>query len=171
MDALGNYLNDHLAGAAAALALSRRLARMEEDTPLGHFLSELAEAIASDQGALEQIMELLRVPRRRVRRGLSWLAGQAAGLARAVAGPARSDFQRFRELELLALGVEGKRALWLALRKVAPAHPNLHGVDLDHLVRRADEQREQLEGWRLSAAVSALPGSPEREPSPLASPL
>jgi hypothetical protein len=59
-------------------------------------------------------------------------------------------------LDALALGIEGKRALWTALAAGAPAVPRLQGVDLNLLQQRAQQQRERVEVWRLEAARKAL---------------
>jgi hypothetical protein len=167
MDALSAYLNDHLAGARAALSFIRRTARHEEDTPLGHSLGRLAESIDADRGALGQIMELLQVRGRRIRQGVAWLGEKVLRVAIGGRRGSEADLARLEALELLALAVEAKRALWQSLRQLAAAHPNLRGVDLDELVRRADEQRQELESWRLAAVVDALSPRPQAQVEPL----
>jgi hypothetical protein len=62
----------------------------------------------------------------------------------------------------LALGVEGKLALWQALRHTLGADPRLEGIDLGDLISRARSQRRRLEGVRMRAAEAALvSGSPD----------
>jgi hypothetical protein len=63
---------------------------------------------------------------------------------------------RLELLETLAMGIHGKRAVWRALRVVAPKHPALSGLDLDLLERRAVEQLDRVEEWRLEAAREVL---------------
>ena len=68
--------------------------------------------------------------------------------------------------ESLALGIEGKLALWEALRAVAPEYPQLTGVDLVGLAERAREQRGRVETVRLGAARRAFgvrPDSPHTQ--------
>ena len=68
---------------------------------------------------------------------------------------------KLEELEMLALGIEGKLALWLALR-----HGTSNGVgprqellpELDRLIERARSQREIVEAMRLKAAEAVLRG-------------
>jgi hypothetical protein len=59
-------------------------------------------------------------------------------------------------MEALALGIQGKRALWLALNAVAAQAPLFESVDLMRLVQRAKEQHECVESIRLDAARDAF---------------
>lgn len=59
-------------------------------------------------------------------------------------------------LEALALGVEGKLALWRSLRHTHGSDLRLAGVDLDELATCAQSQRRRLERQRLRAAEEAL---------------
>jgi len=59
-------------------------------------------------------------------------------------------------LETLSLGIEGKGAMWRALRVAAEEAPELQGIDYDWLVGRAEEQRRRVEVERLTIATKAL---------------
>ena len=48
--------------------------------------------------------------------------------------PAGGALQVLEALEALALGIEGKQALWRALRAVAEEGTRLQGVDYDRLM-------------------------------------
>jgi hypothetical protein len=63
---------------------------------------------------------------------------------------------RLEKLEALALGIEGKRALWRALLAVAEEIPALRNVDLVRLDQRADDQRKRVEVRRIEAAREAF---------------
>jgi hypothetical protein len=63
---------------------------------------------------------------------------------------------RLEKLEALALGIEGKRALWRALLAVAEEIPALRNVDLVRLDQRADDQRTRVEVRRIEAAREAF---------------
>ena len=56
----------------------------------------------------------------------------------------------------VGLVLPGTRALGRALRVVALRYPVLQGVDLDLLERRAVEQHDRVEEWRLEAAREVL---------------
>jgi hypothetical protein len=57
-------------------------------------------------------------------------------------------------LELLQVGVAGKRRLWWALEHTHAG--DLPGFDLNALAERATEQLRRLEGLHLKAAALAL---------------
>jgi len=67
-----------------------------------------------------------------------------------------SPLSRLEELEFLSLGVEGKLLLWRCLESVSSAEQRLAGFDFATLVKRAEVQREELERFRLEAAVDAF---------------
>jgi hypothetical protein len=106
-------------------------------------------------------MDRLGVARDPLKEWAGWLAEKLgrAKLNGRIAG--YSPYSRVLELEVLALGVEGKRALWRALERVAGEDARLTGVDLRALARRAEAQRRLLERQRMDAAeiAFAAPGS------------
>jgi hypothetical protein len=65
-----------------------------------------------------------------------------------------SPLSRLEEVEILELGVMGKRLLWEALARTGPAA--VSEGELETLIERADSQRERLEALRLEAAGAAL---------------
>ena len=153
---LAIYLNDHLAGATGGRQLVKRAASSNAGTPYGEFLSELEHEIAEDLASLERIMDRLEVGKDPLKQvaafgaemlGRLKLNGQLIGY---------SPLSRLVELEVLALGIEGKLALWHALRQIAPADERLDEEELDVLIQRAGRQREDLEPHRLAAAEEAL---------------
>jgi O-acetylhomoserine/O-acetylserine sulfhydrylase-like pyridoxal-dependent enzyme len=62
----------------------------------------------------------------------------------------------FEGLETLALGIQGKLALWRALAAVADRVPQLRGVDFAQLQQRAVQQHQRVEDQRLQSARAAL---------------
>ena len=133
---LSIYLNDHLSGATAGVELARRI------TP-----GELADEIDEDRDVLLEVMQRLSVGRDRARIALGWGTEKVLRL---------KPGGRFVELETLSLGVEGKLALWAALRRAYGDDPRLRGIDLDALSARARAQRDRIEQQRLDAAGEAL---------------
>jgi hypothetical protein len=69
---------------------------------------------------------------------------------------ASGDFRLLESVELVAIGIDGKRALWTALAAESEGAPVLRGPDYDRLVRRATDQRQRVETVRLDAARKAL---------------
>jgi hypothetical protein len=142
---LAIYLNDHLAGAVAAVELARRAE-----------LGALADEIEEDRRALLDIMARLDVGQDRLKVAASWAAEKVGRLKLNGELLRSSPLSRLEELEVLGLGVEGKLALWRTLRQELA--DDLQGVDLDALITRARSQRRRIERLRLEAARSALSG-------------
>jgi hypothetical protein len=69
---------------------------------------------------------------------------------------AAGNFRLLEAVELVAIGIEGKRALWLALSHVSAASPKFVGPDYGQLIERATGQRQQIEAVRLDAPKGSL---------------
>jgi hypothetical protein len=150
------YLNDHLAGATAGLELARRTARENDGTPLGDFLRELAGEIAEDRQTLVQLMERLGIRRSGPKVAAGWVMEKVGRLKLNGQLTGYSPLSRLVELEGLSTGIEGKRALWVALAEIADRDVRLDEAELRALADRAASQRERLEPYRLAAAREAL---------------
>ena len=152
---LDTYLNDHLAGAFAGRALSRRAAERQRGTDLAPPLERVAKEIREDVRSLEQLMERLGIPRRNQRAMVGELAHAVGRLKFGGVLHRGSAVATLEELEMLALGIEGKLALWGALRHGADDDGSL-GPELDGLIARARTQRELVEELRLKAAEAVV---------------
>lgn len=157
-DRLATYLNDHLAGAVAALDLLGRLEAAQAGTPAASELAELRAEIAADRQALATLMSRLNVDESRSRKALAWLTERATHFKLRLDDSPDGALGRLEALDALALGIEGKHALWQALAVVADGAPGLEGVDYQALTQRADDQRRRVEQMRLEAARTALVG-------------
>ena len=153
---LAIYLNDHLAGATGALELARRARGANRGTPFEAALARMAAEIEEDRGALLDVMRRLGVARDPLKDWAGWVAEKWGRLKLNGRLTGYSPLSRVLELELLALGVEGKRALWRALDRVAGDDARLQGVDLGELGRRAERQRRLLERERTRAVEIAF---------------
>jgi hypothetical protein len=154
------YLNDHLAGSTGGVELARRALGSNRGTPFEAPLERLATELEEDRAALADVMTRLGVARDPLKVVAAWTAEKLgrAKLNGRITG--YSPYSRVLELEVLGLGVEGKRALWRALQRVAGDDARLTGIDLPALARRADAQRRLIERERLRAAGIAF-GAPE----------
>jgi hypothetical protein len=150
------YLNDHLAGATGGLELARRALGANRGTDFEAPLDRLVTEIAEDRAALRDVMTRLEVTQDPLKVWAAWAAEKAGRLKLNGRVSGYSPLSRVVELEVLALGVEGKRALWRALARTCADDARLVGVDLDELARRADRQRRLIERERLRAADVAF---------------
>ena len=153
---LSTYLNDHLAGAVAALELLDHLEQAHAGTPVARTVAELRKDIEADRATLEALMARLQVPESAPRKATAWLAERLARLKLRFDDPADGAFRLFESLEIVSLGIEGKLGLWRALAAAAPATPAVSGINLDSLMRRATDQRERVETMRIASARVAL---------------
>ncbi|HUF35444.1 MAG TPA: hypothetical protein VMN37_05805 [Gemmatimonadales bacterium] len=153
-EALGTYLNDHLAGSVAAVEMVDRAIEDNAGTPLASALAEMVAAIREDQEVLRGVLERLKVAESPLKQAGAWLAEKAGRLK--LGDTSEEALHRLEMLEALSLGIQGKLALWRALQRVAARHPALAGLDLGALERRAREQHERVEAHRIEAAIQAL---------------
>jgi hypothetical protein len=152
---LGIYLNDHLAGATAGVELARRLRGSNEDDPeFGPTLAEVCAEIEADRETLKAAMDRLGVEQSKLK-PLAATLGERLGRLKPN-GQLRgySPLSRLDELELLQIGVVGKRRLWRALEQTRAEE--LADFDLDALAERATGQLRRLEALHLKAAALAL---------------
>ncbi|GAA4982564.1 hypothetical protein [Kitasatospora paranensis] len=159
---LNIYLNDHLTGAFGGAALARRMAGSQADPWRAADMGRLAREIAEDRDELVRIMGRLGVPVRHYR---TWLgvAGERIGRLKPNGTLIRrSPLSDLVELEAMRTGVEGKAALWRALRSVAEDDPRLDAAALDRLADRARAQADLLNGWHRETSAEVLAGHPGR---------
>jgi hypothetical protein len=128
-DALSTYLNDHLAGSVVAIELAERIIRDNEGDPFAARLARILEEIRKDQGALKDLIERVGAGQNPIKKAGAWLAEKAGRVK--LGGTDRHGLARLEALELLQTGIDGKRALWQALRVVADRHEPLRGLDLE----------------------------------------
>jgi hypothetical protein len=153
---LSIYLNDHLAGSTVALELAKRTARSNRGSSYEQTLARMTSEISEDRQALEGIMNRLGVGKDRAKLTVAWCAEKLgrAKLNGRLTG--YSPLSRLVELEMLALGVQGKLLLWQALGQSHGDDPRLTGVDLQMLQDRARSQHQELESQRRRAAEETL---------------
>jgi hypothetical protein len=145
-DLLPIYLNDHLAGATAGSGLAHRAAGANKGTEIGEFLRDLAGQVDADRAQLEDVMARLEIARDPVKIGAGWLAEKLGRLKLNGRLLAYSPLSRVIEIEGLMVGVQGKRGLWKTLAAAAPSEPRIADIDFAHLIERADEQLDGLDG-------------------------
>jgi hypothetical protein len=150
---VATYLNDHLAGSAAALEL---LTELQARPGLKQWADDLHGDISEDRHELELLMDRLGVAQSRPRQAAAWITEKLAELKTRVDDPAGGPLQLLELLEALALGICGKEALWTALQATASRVPGLLGVDYPRLIDRAVAQRRRVEDRRLAAAAAAF---------------
>jgi hypothetical protein len=155
---LETYLNDHLAGSLAGIRLARRCLSREQGTgsESERFLATLVADIDADRVVLEQVMERVGARHNELKKGGALVVETLARVRHSMPliGLGSEEVGAFEELELLSLGIEGKRLLWSALRILTDER--LTSIDLANLEERARRQRDGLEKLRAAAALNAF---------------
>lgn len=155
-DFLGIYLRDQLALGVVWRELAKRAARRNQDTPSGTALAKVATEIAEDVETFRMIMRRLEVRPNPVKTGLAIVAERAGRLKLNGRLTEYSPLSRFLELEVLTMGIDGKKQLWTTLRDLAGLGTRFPDVDFDELIDRAARQRTVLEPFRMSAGTEAF---------------
>jgi hypothetical protein len=164
MNLLG-YLNDHLAGAAAGIQLAERCRDRDPESPLGLALQALLIEIRHDREVLERVIRVLGGSPNTIKRATALGAERMSSLRMwlPMIGPGSQESARLEEIEVLSLGIEGKRLMWAALAQLSSTDERLSEFAFPDLKRRARSQRDRLERFRLRLAAEAL-GPPKMFP-------
>ncbi len=157
---LGIYLRDQLALGVFWREVARRARDNNRGTPLGDALAEVADGITEDVDTFRTIMRRIGFRPNPVKTRLSVVAERIGRLK--LNGQIRgySPLSRFLELEILTMGIQGKKQLWATLRDLADLATRLPDIDFDHLIDRAEQQRTTLEPFRVRAGTTALTSRP-----------
>jgi hypothetical protein len=153
--ALHIYLQDHLAGATFGLELVQRCRRNNEGTEFAESLAELTAEIAEDRRALQRVMHDVGADASRTKVAAGWTLEKIRRLKPNGRLFEYTPLARVVELESLAIGIAGKRAMWRALDDVVPREDR-GGRDFSALADRATDQLSRVEGLRLDAARAAF---------------
>jgi hypothetical protein len=153
-DSLSIYLQDHLAGAAYAIDLVAFMRDQHKGDELGQFAAALLDDIKADQDTLQQLADRAGAGSSTLKELTAWVSEKVSRLKlKHDAGDALGTFEA---LEFLALGIQGKLALWRTLGAVAMADDRLRGMNFERLAARAKKQHAEVENRRLQVAHTAF---------------
>jgi hypothetical protein len=153
---LTTYLNDHLAGSVAALELLDHIVRLQQGTASESVLLAVRRQVKEDQQVLQGLLEEVGGKESRVRQAAAWLAEKLGQAKLRLDDAGTGDLRILEALETLALGIQGKYALWRALSAASARAPRLRNLDFATLEKRALDQFQQIDSLRLQAAPAAL---------------
>jgi len=151
---LGIYLNDHLAGASAVRDRCRSARDANRGSEVGLFLDELLGEITEDRRVLLEVLAAVGTAPSPLKTTFARLAERLGRLKLNGQLTGYSPLSRFEELELLSVGVEGKRLLWVVLGELDDSR--IARFDFGTLTERAERQRERIEQHRRAAARTAF---------------
>jgi hypothetical protein len=153
---LATYLNDHLAGSVAALALIGDMAEAISDTPLKTFLYDLKYEIEEEQHVLRIIMQANGIGEGSLKKATAWLGEKITSPKFGGTADDSHGLAVMQGLEMLCLGITGKLLGWRAFQaSIAPMVEAL-GFDLNALEEQAERQRSTADDFRLVYARKAF---------------
>lgn len=150
------YLSDHLAGAVSAIALMEHLETVYADTDVARLIAGVRADVEADRERLETLAATLNVSESAPRKVAGWLGERMAVLKLRLDDSSNGPLYLLEALDGLAMGIDGKLALWRGLAAAAVDTPALRGPDYEHLAQRAEEQRQRIEPARLDAAKAVF---------------
>lgn len=163
-NALEHYLNDHLAGATGAIALIADVAERQEEDEEKLFYLDLKEKVSKDQQLLKELIQRAGMDQKLTAQVAGGIASRVGKLKLMWEGLEPGKLGQFEALEILALGIQGKRLLWTVLGEVAPLYPEWNGIDFPSLAQEAKRQRDEVEARRIKSGREALPDPGRRLP-------
>ncbi len=153
---LATYLNDHLAGSVMAVDVLAQLEQTHAGTEMARLFAELRADIEADRAELKTLMTRFEIPESRPRKAAAWISAKLSEIKLRLEDDASGPLRLLESVEAVALGIDGKLALWRSLAAAAEVAPKLREVNYDRLAARAKEQRWRAEEIRLTAAKAAL---------------
>jgi len=158
------YLNDHLAGSAGAVLLIQELADKSKNTTDRRFFGRLKAEVENDRKVLEELLTSIGAEPSSTLR----LAGDVTarfGLIKLMwEGFAPGKLGMFEALEMLVLGIQGKRVLWRMLDDLIHWYPEWEEIDFEKLENDARRQRDEVEAYRQREGRNTLVCEQRRKP-------
>lgn len=153
-DPLTIYLHDHLAGSNFAVELLDGWRTTYRDEPLGRLAADLHREIEEDRVTLRGIIDRIGGETHPFKETVGWIAQKAAGFK--LRREENLALGVFEGLEMLALGILGKRSLWAALALLAPTDRRLRDLDFTRLAERATRHHARVEAHRLGMTLAVF---------------
>jgi len=166
METLERYLNDHLAGASGALLVIDRIIDSQDSPEAEEFFRDLKSKVEDDRSRLEELLIAAGLSPSLLLKATGHVSARFGLMKLMWEGMEPGELGMFEALELLSLGIQGKRLLWLALHEIGGLFPEWSDFDFAALELDAIRQRDEVERWRIEAAVEALPGVEKRRSLP-----
>jgi hypothetical protein len=155
-EALGTYLTDHLAGAAAGLDLAEQICSTSEGTTVGTEMIGLVQEIAEDRETLKRYADEVGVGQHPIKEAGGAVAEKVARLKLDPRLGGHAALKRMLALESLEVGIAGKVGLWRALQAAMDQGVDVPPLDTARLIERGNDQIERVERLRCDAVIEAL---------------
>lgn len=153
---LAIYLKDHDAGSEAALQILDHLEEHHGAGAIGEMARTLRPQFHSERAQVHALLHSLDDSFSAPRRLFGWLSEKALQLKLMADDPDNGALRLLETVEMLGLGVHGKRGMWKALDANKACVPLLEKVPFAALIAQAEEQEALIESVRLVAAKEVI---------------
>ena len=155
---LAVYLQDHYAGAVAAIEMLEHLIKTHAGKPLERFFTKLHADVTLDHEQLRNVMTVLGFQESIVRDISAWMAEKLARAKLGFSNGKTVGLRLVESLEILQLGITGKRLLWRAMSAAIKSSP-VPSAERFHCSRKASD-----EAIRTRGGEAARGGAPRLGP-------
>lgn len=159
---LERYLNDHLAGSSSAVITIDHLIDTLDESDARDFFVHLKMKVEEDRALLEKLLTSAGMEVTTMIQVAGEVTGRVGFFKLMWEGFQPGGLGLFEGLEMLCLGIQGKRLLWVALKEIAVWFPEWSDIDFSKLELEAIAQRDGVESWRVEAARDTLPSIDRR---------
>jgi len=153
---LTRYVNDHLAGSSGALLLVDEIASHHDDPEARQFFDSLKGKIEEDRATLDGLLKRIAEEPSALMKAAGGIAARVGGLKLMWEKVEPGKLGMFEALEMLTLGIQGKRLLWIIMREIQPWFPEWKSLNFQELELEAIRQRDEVEEWRIRAGKDTL---------------
>lgn len=144
------YLHDHYSGSTFAAELLETLQKEYSKQELGSFAGEILAEVNHDRDILKSLIQQIGSAGPDLKDAGAWFMEKVSRLKLSENHP--EGIGVFEALEMLSLGILGKRSLWVTLRTIADLDSRMAGFDFSDLSQKAENQFERVEQFRLRTA-------------------
>ncbi|MHB8864509.1 MAG: hypothetical protein ACYC6N_19060 [Pirellulaceae bacterium] len=155
------YLDDHSALMVAEVELIGRCWRSNRTEPLGEFLQQLENEVKAQTSVVCDVIHGIGGDATlggRLKKGAAWFAEKLGRLKLNDSLLRYSDLSRLLELEAISAAALERVLLWDNLDSVAGNDSRLNGITFSFFRDQSQQQLDELNTRRRSAAVLALLG-------------
>lgn len=144
-ETLEDYLNQHLLGSRSGVKMFRTAADTWDGTEHAERLARLADDVASDQDALEQLIARLGMKTPALQEAAGQVAEAAGRLNPVNLTRSKGNGWTQVELDLLQGVLQAKAAMWDVLAELADHTPDLDRSEMERLYRQAQDQQAEIQ--------------------------
>lgn len=120
------------------------------------FFRDLKQKVLADRELLEGLLGDIHQSPSALMKIAGGVAARVGGIKLMWESVEPGKLGMFEALEMLAIGIQGKRLLWVVFQEISPWFPEWQGKTFSDYEDEAIRQRDAVERWRIEAALDSL---------------